>query len=62
MTRKKWILKKFRRNAVIETKEELKVLEEFASGGYVHIGFDRHKKLQTASLLKKGKRLLARMK
>ena len=62
MTREKEILKKFKRGAVIETKEELKVLKKFGSIGMIHIGFDGHKKLPTASLTKLGRWLLARMK
>lgn len=51
----KKILNKFRNGALIETEEEMKILERYASTGMVHFGFNTKKGMGDASLTKQGK-------
>lgn len=49
------VLKKFKKGAVIENEEELKILKRYYSTGMVHFGFDYKLRSSTASLTKQGK-------
>lgn len=52
------ILKKFKKGAIIETDEEMRVLEKWALGGLVKFGADLIDMKAEACLTKRGKWLL----
>jgi len=58
MNSERKILEKFKKGAVIETDEEMRVLEKWALGGLVKFGADLIGMKAEASLTQRGKWLL----